>query len=101
MSTTDRAAEPRASAQQGLRATGNQAPLLAGHDVVTGDRALVEAVTRHASAAIVDELSALGLEAGTAEAREHGMLANENPPRLRSYDRYGNRVDEVDFHPSW
>ena len=101
MSTPDRAGEPRASAGLDLRASGNQAPLLAGHDVVTGDRALVEAVTRHASAEVVDDLSALGLEAGTAEAREHGMLANENPPRLRLYDRWGNRVDEVDFHPSW
>ena len=101
MSTPDRAGDLRASAGPGLRASANQAPLLAGHDVVTGDRALVEAVTRHASAEVVDDLSALGLEAGTAEAREHGMLANENPPRLRSYDRWGNRVDEVEFHPSW
>jgi len=95
MSTSDRAAEPS------LRASTNQTPLLAGHDVVSGDRALVEAVTRHASAEVVAELAALGREAGSAEAREHGMLANENPPRLRAYDRWGNRVDEVDFHPSW
>ncbi len=84
-----------------LRASSNQAPLLAGHDVVAGDPALVEAVTRHASADVVDELSPLGLEAGSAEARDHGRLANENPPRLRSYDRWGHRVDEVEFHPSW
>ncbi|WP_432479208.1 acyl-CoA dehydrogenase family protein [Nocardioides sp. GXQ0305] len=93
MDTPDRAAERRAST--------NQAPLLAGHDVVGGDRALVDAVTRHASAEVVDDLTPLGLEAGTAEAREHGMHANENPPRLCTYDRYGNRIDEVTFHPSW
>jgi putative acyl-CoA dehydrogenase len=33
--------------------------------------------------------------------QEWGRLANENPPKLRAYDRYGNRVDEVEFHPSW
>jgi putative acyl-CoA dehydrogenase len=33
--------------------------------------------------------------------QEWGVLANENPPRLRTHDRYGHRIDEVDFHPSW
>ena len=99
MSTVSTCTPP--NAQVTLRASTNQAPLLAGHDVLTSDRALVEAVTRHASAEVVEDLAALGREAGTAEAREHGMLANEHPPRLRSYDRYGNRIDEVTFHPSW
>lgn len=84
-----------------IRVATNQAPLLAGHNIITGDPSLVEAVTRHASAAVVEDLATIGAEAGTAEAREHGMLANEHHPRLVSYDRYGNRVDEVQFHPSW
>ena len=84
-----------------IRATTNQAPLLAGHNVVTSDAALVEAVTRHADGAVVDDLVALGAEAGTAEAREHGMLANRHHPELTTYDRWGNRIDEVEFHPSW
>ena len=84
-----------------LRASTNQVPLLAGHDVVNSDRALVEAVERHASADVLADLGALGIEAGSAEAREHGRLANEFHPRLTSYDRYGNRIDEVEFHPSW
>ncbi|MGB0100390.1 MAG: acyl-CoA dehydrogenase family protein [Nocardioides sp.] len=84
-----------------IRVATNQAPLLAGHNIVTGDAALVEAVVRHAGVEVVDDLAALGAEAGSAEAREHGMLANEHHPRLVSYDRYGSRVDEVEFHPSW
>ena len=84
-----------------LRASTNQAPPLVGHDVVTSDAALVEAITRHGSAAVVDDLTALGREAGTEEAREHGMLANQYSPELTPYDRWGNRVDEVKFHPSW
>ncbi len=84
-----------------IRVATNQAPPLVGHNVVTSDLALVEAITRYASTDVVDELTALGVEAGTAEAREHGILANENHPHLTSYDRYGNRIDEVAFHPSW
>jgi len=84
-----------------LRAATNQAPPLVGHDVVGGDPALAEAVVRHGSTELLDELSPLGREAGSADAREHGMLANEHHPVLVGYDRYGNRVDEVTFHPSW
>ena len=84
-----------------IRVVTNQSPPLVGHNVVTSDTALVEAVERHGSAEIVADLTALGAEAGTAEAREHGILANENHPQLTPYDRYGNRIDEVRFHPSW
>ena len=79
-----------------IRVATNQAPLLVGHNIVTTDAALVEAVTRHASAEVVDDLAPIGAMAGTAEAREHGMLANEHHPRLTPYDRYGNRIDEVE-----
>ncbi len=83
------------------RVARNQAPPLVGHNTVTSDAALVDAVTRHASAGTVASLEQLGAEAGSAEAREHGMLANEFTPTLTPFDRYGNRVDEVRFHPSW
>lgn len=83
------------------RVAPNQAPPLVGHDVVGGDAALVEAVRRHASEDTLASLSALGREAGSAEAREHGVLANRHHPELVTFDRYGNRVDEVTFHPSW
>ena len=43
----------------------------------------------------------MGRLAGSAEAREHWHLANENEPVLRTADRFGSRVDEVEFHPSW
>jgi putative acyl-CoA dehydrogenase len=84
-----------------IRSATNQVPLLAGHNVVTADLALSEAVVRHAGADALESLVDIGAEAGTEEAREHGRLANEHHPELRQYDRYGNRVDEVDFHPSW
>ena len=46
-------------------------------------------------------LSLLGQQAGSAEAQDWARLANLYPPVLRSHDRYGNRIDEVEFHPSW
>ncbi|MEU2398037.1 acyl-CoA dehydrogenase family protein [Streptomyces pseudogriseolus] len=83
----------------------NQVPPLVQYDVFGSDRALLEAVERHlAPEAREDglaELSALGHTCGSAQVREWGVQADENPPRLRTHDRYGHRIDEVDFHPAW
>jgi putative acyl-CoA dehydrogenase len=49
----------------------------------------------------VKSLVALGELAGTEQAAEWGRLANDHPPRLRTHDRYGHRIDEVEFHPAW
>ncbi|MFD7813532.1 acyl-CoA dehydrogenase family protein [Streptomyces sp. NPDC059785] len=83
----------------------NQAPPLVDYDVFSADRVLVAAVERHLDPGLLDEaredLSGFGRSAGSAQVQEWGALANENPPKLRTHDRYGNRIDEVDFHPSW
>ncbi|MFI0976691.1 acyl-CoA dehydrogenase family protein [Streptomyces sp. NPDC021093] len=83
----------------------NQAPPLVEYDVFGADKALTEAVTRHTDPALLagvqEELTVLGRAAGSAQAQEWGVQANENPPKLRTHDRYGNRIDEVEFHPSW
>ncbi|MEU1850678.1 acyl-CoA dehydrogenase family protein [Streptomyces sp. NPDC019990] len=83
----------------------NQVPPLVGYDVFAADRALTAAVERHLDPTLHDEalgeLSGLGRTSGSAQVQEWGALANENPPRLRTHDRYGNRIDEVEFHPSW
>ncbi|MFQ6143393.1 acyl-CoA dehydrogenase family protein [Streptomyces seoulensis] len=83
----------------------NQPPPLAGYDVFTADRALSEAVGRHVGAELRDEvrgeLAALGRAAGSAQLQEWAAQAGENPPRLRTHDRYGHRIDEVEFHPAW
>jgi putative acyl-CoA dehydrogenase len=83
------------------RVATNQAPPLVGHNVVLADAALVEALERHADRSAVKDLSGLGALAGSEEAREHGVLANRHAPELTAFDRYGNRIDEVRFHPSW
>ncbi|MFJ8464507.1 acyl-CoA dehydrogenase family protein [Streptomyces swartbergensis] len=83
----------------------NQVPPLVGYDVFSADRALTAAVERHLDPGLRDEvlgeLSALGRTSGSAQVQEWGAQANENPPRLRTHDRYGHRIDEVEFHPSW
>ncbi|MGW3285049.1 acyl-CoA dehydrogenase family protein [Streptomyces sp. NPDC001002] len=83
----------------------NQPPPLTGYDVYSADRVLTEAVARHLDPALSeeagDELAALGQAAGSAQVQEWGVQANENPPRLRTHDRHGRRIDEVEFHPAW
>jgi putative acyl-CoA dehydrogenase len=78
----------------------NQVPPLAGHDVAA-DQALLTAVASQGTEWVLPELHAVGMAAGSAEVVELARLANECPPRLRSHDRYGNRIDEVEFHPAW
>ncbi len=78
----------------------NQVPPLAGHDVAD-DPALLEAVGREDAAWALPELHALGVLAGQAATQEQARLANEHPPVLRTHDRWGNRIDEVEFHPAW
>src|SRR5689334_812422 len=78
----------------------NQAPPLVDYDVAA-DAGLLGAVAREGAEWAVGDLHRLGKLAGTAEPQRWADEANRHEPRLLTHDRYGNRVDEVDFHPSW
>ncbi|MEV7006299.1 isovaleryl-CoA dehydrogenase [Streptosporangium sp. NPDC051022] len=78
----------------------NQVPPFTGHDV-SADAALLSGVTREGADWATGELHRLGTLAGSEQAGEWGRLANEHPPVLRTHDRHGNRIDEVEFHPAW
>ncbi|MGW4128662.1 acyl-CoA dehydrogenase family protein [Amycolatopsis japonica] len=78
----------------------NQVPPLAEYDVAA-DPALLEGLDRAGAGWAVAEVHALGRLAGSEQAQEWGRLVNENEPVLRTYDRVGNRIDEVEFHPYW
>ncbi len=78
----------------------NQPPPLTGHDVAA-DPALLEALDREGGGAVAAELHELGILAGSEQTQEQARLANEYVPKLRTHDRYGHRIDEVDFHPAW
>jgi putative acyl-CoA dehydrogenase len=78
----------------------NQVPPLVGHDVAAYP-ALLDSIAREGAGWAVDEVHAVGRRAGSAEAQEWGRLAEKNPPVLHTHDRYGHRVDEVEFDPAW
>ncbi|MEU8308323.1 acyl-CoA dehydrogenase family protein [Actinomadura sp. NPDC048955] len=78
----------------------NQVPPLAGHDV-SDEAALLDGLHREGAGWAEAEVRELGRLAGTERAQEWGRLANEHPPVLRTHDRCGHRIDEVEFHPAW
>jgi putative acyl-CoA dehydrogenase len=79
----------------------NQSPPFADVNLFTSDMALGEAVAREGAAWARGDLDAFGALAGSATALELGRLANEHPPRLRSFDPQGRRIDHVEFHPAY
>ena len=78
----------------------NQPPPLTDYDA-SADPALLDALRREGAGWAEPGLRELGRLAGSERAQENGRLANEHPPKLRTHDRYGHRVDEVEFHPAW
>ena len=86
--------------RRGTHEVSNQVPPLAGYDVAA-DQALLTGIARYEAAGVVAELHALGQAAGSAEVIELARLANEHSPVLRTHDRQGHRIDEVEFHPAW
>src|SRR6266849_1688520 len=78
----------------------NQPPALTGYDV-SDDAAMLAALRREGAGWAEDAVRGLGRLAGSPQVQEQGRLANENPPKLRTHDRFGHRVDEVEFHPAW
>lgn len=65
------------------------------------DRTLIEAVRREGAGWAENRLLRFGAITGSEQAARWGFQANENPPVLKTHDRYGNRIDEVEFHPAW
>jgi putative acyl-CoA dehydrogenase len=70
-------------------------------DLFALDVPLAEAVAANGAAAAHAELSEFGRHWGSAAMAERGRLANENTPKLRTFDSRGNRRDEVEFHPAY
>ena len=79
----------------------NQSPPFVDVDLFALDTALTEAVAANGGADARGELSEFGRHWGSAAMAERGRLANENTPKLRTFDSRGNRRDEVEFHPAY
>ena len=79
----------------------NQSPLFEDVDLYGLDRPLIEAVAANNGAYAQQELSEFGKQWGSSAMAQRGRLANENTPKLRTFNSHGNRRDEVEFHPAY
>ena len=81
--------------------SANQPPPLVDYNVFESDAPLRESFEREGASWAHELVRDLGTLAGTQSAIDWGFQANANPPQLRTHDRFGNRIDEVEFHPAW
>ncbi|MBI4898725.1 MAG: acyl-CoA dehydrogenase family protein [Actinobacteria bacterium] len=79
----------------------NQASPLEPINHFVADLPLREAVAREGGDWGTQRLTDLGALAGSPETREHSRRAERNSPVLRTHDRFGNRIDEIELDPSW
>ncbi|MBA2506257.1 MAG: acyl-CoA dehydrogenase family protein [Thermoleophilaceae bacterium] len=79
----------------------NQPPPIEPYNVLEADTPLLDALEREGAGWAIEDVRALGELAGSPETREHSERCERNEPILRTHDRYGNRVDEVELDPSW
>src|SRR5487761_823016 len=79
----------------------NQPPPLVNYNRFDADAPLREALEREQAGWAHEWVRELGQLAGSEEAITWGFQANTNPPLLRTHDRFGHRIDEVEFHPAW
>ena len=79
----------------------NQPPPFTGVNLLDTDAALREGLEREGAGWALDRIRDCGAVAGSAEAQQHARRAERNTPQLRTHDRYGHRVDELELDPSW
>ena len=79
----------------------NQPTPLEDYNAFLADPALAEGLERGGGEWAEEELEGFGKKTGSRALIELGFLANENPPVLKTHDRFGRRVDLVKFHPAW
>jgi putative acyl-CoA dehydrogenase len=101
MATMPRATTGEGSAPWRTHEVFNQVPPLEGRDVFADNTPLVEATEREGATWVLERASELGVLIGGEPQQVWGRQANENKPVLHSHDRYGHRIDEVEFHPAW
>jgi putative acyl-CoA dehydrogenase len=79
----------------------NQPPAFAGYDCYAGDAALREAVSREGAAWIAPDATALAAAVTSERVQDLARAANRHSPELKTHDRWGRRVDLVEFHPAY
>jgi putative acyl-CoA dehydrogenase len=91
----------RPAAEGATHEVFNQSSPLEDYNVFDADTVLAEAVRREGAGWAEERCRELGAVAGSAQVIRWGFEANEKEPRLRTHDRFGNRIDEVEFDSSW
>lgn len=79
----------------------NQAAPLEGLNAYLADTVLREAVNREGGSWADGNLEGLGSAVFDPEWMHKAASANRYTPELKRFDRYGHRVDTVEFHPAW
>ncbi len=79
----------------------NQPPPLADYDAFGTDEVLKTIVRTFGAQKSSQRLHEAGRTVGSAHVQELARQANRSLPELRTHDRFGQRVDRVDFHPAW
>jgi putative acyl-CoA dehydrogenase len=79
----------------------NQSTPYEGANLFRVNRPLRDALRTWVPTLDTRRLDALGAEMGSAEMQRHARLANAHPPVLHAHDRFGRRIDQVEFHPSY
>ena len=79
----------------------NQPEPLTDYNLFVNNRPMRDALRFNAPGLDTEDLDELGVMLGSGEMQVHAMLANVNPPQLRTHDRFGHRDDTVSFHPSY
>jgi len=79
----------------------NQPEPLVNYNLFTTNRALQAALKFNAPSLDTTSLTQLGAKLGSDGMQTHARLANVHTPVLLSHDRFGRRVDQVEFHPSY
>ncbi len=79
----------------------NMPPYMGNQDLWKNDKNLRDAVNREGAGWAEKNLSAFGHLIGSTEMFDHAEKANKNPPELKAFDQYGNRINYVDYHPSY
>ena len=79
----------------------NMPPYMGNQDLWKNDKNLRDAVNREGAGWAEKNLSAFGHLMGCTEMFDHAEKANKNPPELKAFDQYGNRINYIDYHPSY
>lgn len=91
--------KPRA--ELGTHEVTNMPPHMGDQDLWASDAALREGVTRERGGWAAAQLSEFGRESGSVETFDRADVATRVPPRLQAYDRYGMRINQVEYHPAY